>query len=67
MLRTLVLSSKNACTKCGENTIDPQHHFNRDLGYCQSCAEILDIGRQGEYISLEELEMLEKLENDQEF
>jgi hypothetical protein len=57
MLRTSVLFAKNACTKCGENAIDPQHHFNKDLGYCQDCAKLLDIGKHADYISIEELNM----------
>lgn len=58
MLQTSVLFSKNACTKCGENAISPTHHFNKDLGYCEDCAKLLDIGKNGDYFSLEELEMM---------
>ncbi len=36
------------CTKCGLNTISPEFRVDKDLGYCDECAEILRLGQTKE-------------------
>lgn len=57
MLRTSVLSAKDACTKCGEETVHPDHRYNKNLGYCQGCANLLELGQHKDYLTLLETEM----------
>jgi hypothetical protein len=36
------------CTKCGINAVTPRFTIDRELGYCESCAEILHLGETKE-------------------
>jgi hypothetical protein len=36
------------CTKCGINAVSPRFTIDRELGYCDSCAEILRLGETKE-------------------
>jgi len=36
------------CTKCGLNPISPEFRVDKDLGYCDECAEILRLGQTKE-------------------
>ncbi len=36
------------CTKCGINAVSPRFTIDRDLGYCDLCAEILRLGETKE-------------------
>jgi hypothetical protein len=36
------------CTKCGINAVSPRFTIDRELGYCDSCAEILHLGETKE-------------------
>lgn len=36
------------CTKCGLNAIAPEFRVDKDLGYCDECAEILRLGQTKE-------------------
>jgi hypothetical protein len=39
---------KQMCTKCGINAVTPRFTIDRELGYCDSCAEILRLGETKE-------------------
>ena len=32
------------CTKCCRNLVSPEYRVDKDLGYCEECAEILGLG-----------------------
>jgi hypothetical protein len=36
------------CTKCGINAVTPRFTIDRELGYCEGCAEILHLGETKE-------------------
>jgi len=36
------------CTKCGLNPVSPEFRVDKDLGYCDECAEILHLGQTKE-------------------
>ncbi|HSQ41020.1 MAG TPA: hypothetical protein VLM37_01930 [Fibrobacteraceae bacterium] len=36
------------CTKCGINPVSPEFRVDKDLGYCEECAEILRLGQSKE-------------------
>lgn len=39
---------RQMCTKCGINVVVPRFTIDRELGYCESCAEILRLGETKE-------------------
>jgi hypothetical protein len=39
---------RQMCTKCGINAVTPRFTIDRELGYCESCAEILRLGETKE-------------------
>jgi hypothetical protein len=39
---------RQMCTKCGINAVVPRFTIDRELGYCDSCAEILRLGETKE-------------------
>ncbi|HEX2612858.1 MAG TPA: hypothetical protein VHO02_04630 [Fibrobacteria bacterium] len=39
---------RQMCTKCGINAVAPRFTIDRELGYCDSCAEILRLGETKE-------------------
>ena len=40
--------SRQLCTKCCRNPVSPEYRVDKDLGYCEECAEILGLGRSKE-------------------
>lgn len=36
--------SNQLCTKCCRNLVSPEYRVDKDLGYCEECAEILGLG-----------------------
>ena len=40
--------SHQLCSKCCRNPVAPEFRVDKDLGYCEECAEILGLGRSKE-------------------
>lgn len=40
--------SRQLCTKCCRNPVAPEFRVDKDLGYCEECAEILGLGSSKE-------------------
>lgn len=47
-LRLTKECSNQLCTKCCRNPVAPEFRVDKDLGYCEECAEILGLGRSKE-------------------
>lgn len=47
-LRLTKECSNQLCTKCCRNPVVPEFRVDKDLGYCEECAEILGLGRSKE-------------------
>jgi len=41
-------ASSQLCTKCCINFVSPEYRVDKDLGYCEDCAEILGLGHTKE-------------------
>ncbi len=46
--RFLKECSHQLCSKCCKNPVSPDFRVDKDLGYCEECAEILGLGRSKE-------------------
>lgn len=40
--------SRQICVKCCKNLVSPEYRVDKDLGYCEECAEILGLGHTKE-------------------
>lgn len=47
-LRLTKECSNQLCTKCCRNPVAPEFRVDKDLGYCEECAEILKLGHSKE-------------------
>ncbi len=47
-LRFMQECSNQLCTKCCRNPVAPEFRVDKDLGYCEECAEILGLGHSKE-------------------